>query len=43
MPNKKKNNSKTVEAIRQLMAQPDPPKKRIGFEVDEPKSRYGKK
>ena len=30
-------------AIRQLMAPPDPPRKRIGFEVDEPKARYGKK
>jgi len=31
------------EAIQQLAAQPDPPRKRIGFEVDEPKPRYGKK
>jgi len=30
-------------AIRQLMAPPGPPRKRIGFEVDEPKARYGKK
>jgi len=29
-------------AIRQLMA-PGPPRKRIGFEVDEPKPRYGKR
>ena len=31
------------EAIRQLMTPPDPPKKRIGFEVSEPKAKYGKK
>jgi hypothetical protein len=31
------------EAIQQLAAQSDPPRKRIGFEVDEPKPRYGKK
>jgi len=31
------------EAIRQLMAPPEKPKKRIGFEVKEPKRRYGKK
>jgi len=30
-------------AIRQLMAPPDPPSKRIGFEVDESKARYGRK
>jgi hypothetical protein len=30
-------------AIRHLMTPPDPPRKRIGFEVDEPKARYGKK
>jgi len=30
-------------AIRQLMTPPDPPRKRIGFEIDEPKSRYGKR
>lgn len=30
-------------AIRQLMAPPDPPRKRIRFEVNEPKRRYGKK
>ena len=29
-------------AIRQLMAPPNPPRKRIGFEVNEPKARYGK-
>jgi len=31
------------EAIRQLMIPPEKPKKRIGFEVKEPKRRYGKK
>jgi len=31
------------EAIRQLMAPLEKPKKRIGFEVNEPKRRYGKK
>ena len=31
------------EAIRQLMTPPEKPKKRIGFEVKEPKRRYGKK
>ena len=31
------------EAIRQLMTPPDRPKKRIGFEVSEPKAKYGKK
>jgi phage regulator Rha-like protein len=31
------------DAIRQLMAPPDRPKKRIGFEVKEPKTSYGKK
>jgi hypothetical protein len=30
------------EAIRQLMAPPDRPKKKIGFEVKEPKAIYGK-
>jgi len=31
------------EAIRQLMASPEKPRKKIGFEVKESKSRYGKK
>ena len=31
------------EAIRQLMAPPEKPRKRIGFEVKEPKGRYGKR
>jgi DNA-binding PadR family transcriptional regulator len=31
------------EAIRQLMTPPERPKKRIGFEVSEPKAKYGKK
>jgi hypothetical protein len=31
------------EAIRQLMRPPERPRKRIGFEVKEPKRRYGKK
>ncbi len=31
------------EAIKQLMAEPEKPKKRIGFEVKEPKTSYGKK
>ncbi|MCJ7683086.1 MAG: ORF6N domain-containing protein [Desulfobacteraceae bacterium] len=31
------------EAIRQLMTPPEKPKKRIGFEVKEPKGRYGKR
>lgn len=31
------------EAIRQLMAPPERPKKKIGFQVKEPKARYGKK
>ena len=30
------------DAIRQLMTPPDPPKKRIGFEVEGPRARYGK-
>jgi hypothetical protein len=30
------------DAIRRLMAPPDKPKKRIGFEVKEPKARYGR-
>ena len=29
-----------VNAIRRLMVQPDPPKKRIGFRVEEPKVEY---
>ena len=29
------------EAIRQLMTPPDPPKRRIGFQVDETKVKYG--
>lgn len=28
------------EAIRKLMTQPEPPKRRIGFGVEEPKVRY---
>jgi hypothetical protein len=31
------------EAIRQLMTPPEKPRKRIGFEVKEPKGRYGKR
>ena len=31
------------DAIRALMAPPEKPKKKIGFEVKEPKARYGKK
>ena len=31
------------EAIRQLMAPPASPRKKIGFELKEPKGRYGKK
>jgi len=31
------------DAIRQLMAPPASPRKKIGFEVKEPKARYGKK
>ena len=31
------------EAIQQLMTPPEKPRKRIGFEVKEPKSRYGKR
>lgn len=31
------------EAIRQLMTPPDPPKRRIGFGVEEPKARYSAK
>jgi hypothetical protein len=31
------------EAIRQLMTPPDRPKKKIGFEVKEPKAIYGKR
>jgi phosphate uptake regulator len=30
------------EAIKQLMAEPEKPKKRIGFEVKEAAARYGK-
>ena len=30
------------EAIRQLMTPPDSPRKKIGFEVNEPAARYGK-
>ena len=29
-----------IKALRQLMAPPDPPKKRIGFHVEEPKVKY---
>ena len=28
------------EVIRQLISPPDPPKRRIGFDVEEPKSSY---
>ena len=28
------------EAIRQLMVPPEPPKRRIGFRVEEPKAKY---
>jgi len=31
------------QAIRQLMMHPEPKKKKIGFQVKEPKTRYGKK
>jgi len=31
------------DAIKALMKSPEQPKKRIGFEVKEPKARYGKK
>ena len=31
------------EAIRQLMTPPEKPRKRIGFEVKEPKARYAKR
>lgn len=31
------------EAIRQLMAPAEKPRKRIGFEVKEPRTKYGKK
>jgi len=31
------------EAIQQLMRPPETPRKQIGFEVKEPKSRYGKR
>jgi len=31
------------DAIRALMAPPEKPRKKIGFEVKEPKARYGKK
>jgi hypothetical protein len=31
------------EAIRQLMTPPEKPRKKIGFEVSEPKGRYGKR
>ena len=30
-------------AIRQLMSPPEKPRKKIGFEVKEPKARYGRK
>ncbi|MEA3358951.1 MAG: hypothetical protein U9R17_06050 [Thermodesulfobacteriota bacterium] len=30
------------DAIRALMAPPEKPKKKIGFEIKEPKARYGK-
>ena len=30
------------EVIRQLMTPPEKPRKKIGFEVSEPKGRYGK-
>ncbi|HEX9829679.1 MAG TPA: ORF6N domain-containing protein [Bacteroidota bacterium] len=33
--------SAIIDAIRQLMTPPDPPKRRLGFEVKEPKVRYG--
>ena len=31
------------DAIRQLMAPPEKSRKKIGFQVKEPKARYGKK
>ena len=31
------------EAIRQLMTPPEKPKRKIGFEIKEPKAKYGKK
>jgi len=31
------------DAIKALMKSPEQPKKRIGFEVKEPKARYGKR
>jgi hypothetical protein len=31
------------DAIRALMAPPEKPRKKIGFEVKEPKARHGKK
>jgi len=31
------------EAIRQLMTPPDPPRKKIGFEVKEPGARYSQR
>jgi len=31
------------DAIRALMAPPEKPRKKIGFEVKEPRARYGKK
>jgi phosphate uptake regulator len=31
------------EAIRQLMSPPERPRKKIGFQVKEPKAQYGKK
>ena len=31
------------EAIRQLMASPERPHRKIGFDIKEPKARYGKK
>jgi len=32
-----------LEAIRQLMIPPERPRKKIGFELKEPKGRYGKR
>ena len=31
------------EAIRQVVTPPEEPRKKIGFEVKEPKGRYGKR
>jgi hypothetical protein len=43
LENHDKNIEAIFEAIRQLMTPPEKPRKKIGFEVSEPRGRYGKR